>query len=171
MRTTLLNFFFLPLFFVGALGQSTTAVVPITPLKGTATTDQNAAPDYSGEPIVIEQLDGIYKMAADGTGSRLTTVKARVQSEAAAKQLGIVGVAYASNSEHVEFSYVRVRHPNGTVTETPVSDALDMPAPVTQQAPFYSDLKQMQVPVRGLQPGDTLEWQAKWSVTGRLHLL
>ena len=38
---------------------------------------------------------------------------------------------------------------------------MDMPAPVTQQAPFYSDLKQMQIPVRGLQPGDTLEWQAK----------
>ena len=60
-------------------------------------------------------------MAADGTGSRLTTIVARVQSEAAAKQLGIVGVAYASSSEHVEFSYVRVRHLDGTVTETPVS--------------------------------------------------
>jgi tetratricopeptide (TPR) repeat protein len=164
MRTTLLSFLFLPLFFVSALGQSTTTVVPITPPKGAAATGQapaNSASDYSSEPIVIEQLDNVYKMAADGTGSKLTTVRARVQSEAAAKQLGIVGIAYASNSEHVEFSYVRVRHPNGSVTETPVSGAMDMPAPITQQAPFYSDLKQVQVPVRGLQPGDTLEWEAK----------
>jgi tetratricopeptide (TPR) repeat protein len=161
MRTTLLSFLFLPLFFVSALGQSTTTVVPITPLKGAGQAPANSAPDYSSEPIVIEQLDGVYKMAANGTGSKLTTVRARVQSEAAAKQLGIVGIAYASNSEHVEFNYVRVRHPNGSVTETPVSGAMDMPAPITQQAPFYSDLKQVQVPVRGLQPGDTLEWEAK----------
>ncbi len=38
-----------------------------------------------------------------------------------------------------------------------------MPAPVTQEAPFYSDLKQMQLPIRNLRVGDTLEWQAKVS--------
>ena len=164
MRSILLSCFFLPFFLVNALGQSSTTVVPITPPKDAASANHNIsspAPDYSAEPIVVERYDTVYKMAADGTGSKLTTVVGKVQTEAAAKQLSIVGVAYASNSEHVEFSYVRVRHPNGTVTETPVSDALDMPAPVTQQAPFYSDLKQRQIPVRGLQPGDTIEWEAK----------
>lgn len=162
MRTSLLRCFFLPLFFASSLGQSTTTVVPTAPEGALASPNtSSSATNYSAEPIVIERLDGVYKMAADGTGSKVTTVVAKVQTEAAAKQLGIVGVAYASNSERVEFSYVRVRHPNGTVTETPVSGALDMPAQVTQQAPFYSDLKQLQVPVRGLQPGDTLEWQAK----------
>jgi len=159
MRTPLLSCFFLPLFFVSALGQSTTA-----PPKGTTAAGQStssSAADYSAEAIVLERLDAVYKIAADGTGSRLMTIVARVQSEAAAKQLGIVGVAYASSSEHVEFSYVRVRHLDGTVTETPVSDAIDMPSPVTREAPFYSDLKQMQVPVRSLRVGDTLEWQAK----------
>jgi Domain of Unknown Function with PDB structure (DUF3857)/Transglutaminase-like superfamily len=151
--------FFLPLFFINALGQSTT-----TPPKGTTAAGQStssSAADYSAEPIVLGRLDAVYKMAADGTGSRLTTIVARVQSEAAAKQLGIVGVGYASSSEHVEFSYVRIRHLDGTVTETPVSDAIDMPSPMTREAPFYSDLKQMQVPVRSLRVGDTLEWQAK----------
>ena len=159
MRTPLLSCFFLPLFFISALGQSTTTPPRETTAAGQSTS--SSAADYSAEPIVLERLDGVYKMAADGTGSRLTTIVARVQSEAAAKQLGIVGVAYASSSEHVEFSYVRVRHLDGTVTETPVSDAIDMPSPVTREAPFYSDLKQMQVPVRSLRVGDTLEWQAK----------
>ena len=36
-----------------------------------------------------------------------------------------------------------------------------MPSPVTTAAPFYSDLKQMQLPIRSLRVGDTLEWQAK----------
>jgi tetratricopeptide (TPR) repeat protein len=164
MRSTLLRCSFLPFLFVAVLGQSATTVVPIAPPKDAAPPNQNvsnAAPDYSAESLIIERRDDVYKMSADGTGLNLTTIVAKVQSEAAAKQLGVVGVAYASSSEHVEFSYVRVRHPNGTVTETPLSDALDMPAPVTQQAPFYSDLKQKQIPVRGLQQGDTLEWQAK----------
>jgi tetratricopeptide (TPR) repeat protein len=162
MRRSLLSCC-LSLFFASALAQSTTIVVPVTPAAAPPATQNpsDSTTDYSAEPIVVERLDGLFKMAADGTGSKLTTVVARVQTEAAAKQLGIVGVAYSSNSERVEFTYVRVRHPNGTVTETPVSNAMEMPAPVTQQAPFYSDLKQMQVPVRGLQPGDILEWQAK----------
>lgn len=163
MRTPLLSCCFLPFLFAGALGQNKTTVVPVTPPREATPANQNissTAPDYSAEPVVIERRDTVYKMAADGTGSNLTTIVAKVQTEAAAKQLSILVVPYASNSAQVEFSYVRVRHPNGTVTETPVSDALDMPAPVTQQAPFYSDLKQRQIPVRGLQPGDTLEWQA-----------
>jgi hypothetical protein len=36
-----------------------------------------------------------------------------------------------------------------------------MPSPVTREAPFYSDLKQIQVPVRSLRVGDPREWQAK----------
>jgi tetratricopeptide (TPR) repeat protein len=164
MRTPLLSCFFLPLFIVGALGQSTTAVVPITPPKGAATTADSgraATADYSAEALVIEHLDLVLRMAADGTGSRQTTVVARIQTDAAARQLGVVYVPYASISERVEIAYVRVRHPDGVVTETPASEAIDMPNPVTREAPFYSDLKQMQIPVKNLRVGDRLEWQAK----------
>ena len=113
MKFRLLNYFPLPFLFVSALGQNTTVVVPIVP-PNAATADQSAASsvtDYSDEPFVLEQSNTSYKMASDGTGSRLTSVVVRVQSEAAAKQLGIVYVGYASGSEHVEFSYVRVRRP------------------------------------------------------------
>jgi hypothetical protein len=34
---------------------------------------------------------------------------------------------------------------------------MEMPAPVSQQAPLYSDLKLLQVPVRSLRAGDVLE--------------
>ncbi|MGH9604904.1 MAG: hypothetical protein ACRD3N_04310 [Terracidiphilus sp.] len=39
---------------------------------------------------------------------------------------------------------------------TPPSDAMDLPTQVTQEAPLYSDLKVLQIPVRGLRAGDTL---------------
>lgn len=106
-------------------------------------------------------MDWVYQMAADGTGWRQITVAVRAQSEASVKQLGVVTIAYAANSEHVEIAYARVRHPDGTVIETPVTDAMDMADPVTREAPFYSDLKEKQLPIRSLRAGDTLEWQAR----------
>lgn len=119
------------------------------------------AADYSAEPIVIEKLEHIYTMAADGTGSELTTVVARVQSDALVRQFGVVNLPFAGSSQRVEIAYVRVRKADGSVTETPASQAIEMPSPVTTAAPFYSDLKQMQIPVRNLRVGDRLEWQAK----------
>jgi hypothetical protein len=57
----------------------------------------------------------------------------------------------------VEIAYARVIHADGTVVETPPTEAMDMPAAVTRTAPFYSDLKELQLPVRSLRVGDRFE--------------
>jgi len=163
MRSTLLSCFLLPLLIVSALGQSTTTVVPATsPKSGTA---GSPALDYSAEPIVVEHLDAVYDMAADGTGTKITTVVGRIQSEASLKEVGVLTVPYASSTQRVQMIYARVRRSDGTVIETPVDQAMDMPSPVTKEAPFYSDLKQLQLPIRSLRVGDTLEWQGKVTLT------
>ena len=143
-----------------AVGQTAISVVPIAqPEKASSTAVAN--PNYSAEPLVIEHVDHVYTMASDGTGSELITVAARVQSDAMVRQFGVVTVAFASSSQRVEIAYVRVRRPDGSVTATPATEAIEMPSPVTTAAPFYSDLKQMQIPVRNLRVGDRLEWQAR----------
>jgi transglutaminase-like putative cysteine protease/tetratricopeptide (TPR) repeat protein len=119
------------------------------------------ADPYAAEAIVVERRDSAYKMAADGTGTHELTIVARIQSEAALHEAGVLNMPYAANSEHVEYVYARVRHKDGTVTETPVSGAMEVLNPVTREAPFYSDLKEMQLPVKRLGVGDTLEWQAR----------
>jgi tetratricopeptide (TPR) repeat protein len=110
---------------------------------------------------VGEHDDSVYSYNADGTGFRERTMVVRVQSEAALRSLGVVAVPYAGDSERVEFAYARVRRPDGTVVDTQTSDALDMPEDVTRAAPFYSDLKEKQLPIRSLRVGDTLEWKAR----------
>jgi hypothetical protein len=112
---------------------------------------------YADEPIVIERVDHVISVATDGTGWKENTLVARLQSDVTVKKYGVLSVPYASNSEHVELLYARVRHPDGTVVETQTSDAMDMPSPVTRQAPFYSDQKELQLPIRSLRVGDTLE--------------
>jgi tetratricopeptide (TPR) repeat protein len=116
---------------------------------------------YKAEPIVIRHSNTVIDMKADGTGEQTETMTVSVQSEAAVKQFSVVSAFYAKQSQHADFVYVRVRHPDGTTVETPLSDTQDQAAPVTQQAPFYSDLMIKQVPVKGLRVGDTLEWQTK----------
>jgi len=122
-------------------------------------------PDYAAESVVIERTESIYTYAADGSGTLDRLIVARVQSDAAVKALGVLSVGYAANSQKVEFTYVRVRHADGSVAETPVTDTIDMPAPVTREAPFYSDLKEKQLPVRSLRVGDKLEWKARITTT------
>jgi len=120
-----------------------------------------AADAYAGESFVIDRSDWVYSENADGTGYREHTVAVAIQSEAAVRTFGVIGIGFASASEHVEIHYARVRHKDGSVTETPASGALEQPEEVTREAPFYSDLKQMQLPIKGLRAGDTLEWQAR----------
>jgi tetratricopeptide (TPR) repeat protein len=72
---------------------------------------------------------------------------------------------YASATTTMTVIYVRVIKPDKTVVTTPTENVLDMPAQITQQAPLYSDLKVLQVAVKGLEVGDTLEFQWRADTT------
>jgi len=60
---------------------------------------------------------------------------------------------------------VRVRKPDGTVIATPPGNIQDMTSDITRQAPFYSDLHEKHVAVKGLGVGDVLEYHARWQTT------
>ncbi len=109
--------------------------------------------------MVIEHGDAVTSMAADGTGWTEYSIVVRLLSDAAVKKFAVLAVPYASAYQHVELLYARVRHPDGTVVETQTGDAMEIPDPVTQAAPFYSDLKHLQLPIRSLRVGDTLEYK------------
>jgi tetratricopeptide (TPR) repeat protein len=120
-----------------------------------------ANPDYSREPSIIDRLDVVYRYATDGSGSREVTGIVHLQDEAAIKNWSVLSFDYASGTEHVVIDYVRVRRPDGTIVETPSADAQEMPAAITREAPFYSDLKETQIPVRSLRAGDHLEYKVR----------
>jgi tetratricopeptide (TPR) repeat protein len=117
--------------------------------------------DYSAEAVVVERLDTVYRYNADGTGVKTDTDVARIQSAAAVNTFSVLSIPYASETQRIELVYLRVRKPDGSVVETPASDAQDQPAPVAEQAPFYSDLHLFQLPVRGLSVGDRVEYQVR----------
>ncbi len=121
---------------------------------------QPAAP-FASESLVVDHLSTIFTVAADGTGSRHIIASTRIQSEAAAREYSVLTIPFAGDAEQVEILSARVLHPDGTITVTPAADAQTMPQPVTREAPFYSDLKEVQLPIRSLSPGDRLEYDTR----------
>lgn len=121
-------------------------------------------PDYSKESVVFEKVATQFDYNADGTGDKTVEITVRVQSDNGVHETGLIDLPYASGNEQLEFVYVRVRKPDGAVVETPVSDAQDMPSQVTRVAPLYSDLREVQLPVKSLSAGDTLDYKVHFTL-------
>jgi len=136
---------------------------------GGALFGQNSAKPTAGDPyhlesIVIERSETTYRMQADGTGERDVHAVLRIQSDGAAQQFGVLSFSYASAYESATIKLVRVHKADGSTVDTPVSDAIEMPAEVSREAPLYSDLKEKHIPVRSLSNGDTLEYEVDTAI-------
>jgi len=156
---------FLPLFFFAV---SRAQDLPSAPQNASKTVGgqekATSASDtlFAKEGVVYEKISTVIHYDADGMGDKTLTVEARIQSEGAVHEAGLLTFGYASGEEQLQPVYVRVRKPDGTVVETPATDAQDMPTEVTRDAPFYSDLRELQIPVKSLSVGDKLEYQVKY---------
>ena len=124
-----------------------------------------AKPDYSQEAFVMEQYLRKVKLENDGTSLREDSARVRVQSDAGVRQYGLLTFSYPSATGVFEIDYVRVRKPDGTVVETPSENIQDMAAEITREAPFYSDLREKHIAVKGLGVGDVLEFAMHERVT------
>src|SRR5258706_4855818 len=124
-----------------------------------------AKPDYSQEAFVMERYLRKVKLENDGTSLREDSARVRVQSDAGVRQYGLLTFSYPSATGVFEIDYVRVRKPDGTVVETPSENIQDMAAEITREAPFYSDLREKHIAVKGLGVGDVLEFAMHERVT------
>jgi tetratricopeptide (TPR) repeat protein len=123
-----------------------------------------ASPDYSKEAFVFQKLITKVAFANDGTFTSDTMAEVRIQSQAGVQNFSLLTFSYASANAVIDIPYVRVRKPDGTVVVTPAENVQDMPADVTRQAPFYSDIREKQVAVKALDSGDLLEYEFRIQV-------
>jgi Flp pilus assembly protein TadD len=142
-------------------GQTTPSTTqPVTlPTTSIPNKPEDKPHDYSKEGFVIEQIRTRHRFENDGTGRKEVTARIRVQSEAGVQRWGQLVWSYNSASERMEISYVRVQKAEGTVVTASPDSVQDLTAPVTVQAPVYTDARQKHVSVSGLRPGDMLEYQ------------
>ena len=133
--------------------------VALSPAARSAQSAPAKGADYSKEAYVIEQLSWKVAFENDGTSVSETSARIHIQSDAGLKAWGVLAWPYASATTNLDLAYVRVTKADGRVIETPAENVIEMPADITRQAPFYSDLKEKQIAVKGLETGDTLEYR------------
>jgi tetratricopeptide (TPR) repeat protein len=124
-----------------------------------ASTPVAVKPDLTGEAVIVEKDDTALRFARDGSSVRTLSITEHILSDAGVRSSGIISIPFAALTQSLTFDSVRVHKPSGEVIETPVEDAQEVPLPVTQAAPMYSDLRTKQLPVRSLSVGDTLEYR------------
>ncbi|MBI3404455.1 MAG: DUF3857 domain-containing protein [Acidobacteria bacterium] len=118
--------------------------------------------DYAEEAYVIESSRTNVRFNDDGTGSRTTEVRIRVQSDAGVEQLGQLVFGYNAANENLSIDYVRVRKGkelNDAVITAKPDAVQEMTAPIARDAPVYTDYKQKHVTVPSLQSGNILEYK------------
>src|ERR1700733_11296650 len=118
-----------------------------------------AKPDLTGEAVIVEKDDTVLRFAKDGSSVRTLSITEHILSDAGVRSSGIISIPFAALTQTLTVDSVKVHKPSGEVIETPVEDAQEVPMPVTQAAPMYSDLRTKQLPVRSLSVGDTLEYR------------
>jgi TonB family protein len=124
----------------------------------------NATPtapvDRSLEPLIYEQVRGKMRYENDGSGMREITARMRVQTPAGLAKAGQLVFDYNAANEKIEIRSVKVTKPNGGVITAGASAVQDLSAPVTLEAPMYTDARQKHVTVPGLAVGDMVEYDA-----------
>ena len=101
----------------------------------------------------------------DGNFTREQTSRVRVQTDPGVKQWGLLSFPFQSATQTVEIDYVRVHKADGSTLITPPDNVQDLDSEITRSAPFYSDLREKHVAVKGLGKGDILEYKARWRAT------
>ena len=122
-------------------------------------------PDYSQEAYVLEQVKTSYRFEKDGTGQREQSMRVKVQSDAGVESFGQLVFPYSSANEKLDIEQVSVHKPDGSVVTAQASAVQDLTAPISREAPVYTDLRQKHVTVPGLRPGDSLEYRVVWRIT------
>jgi tetratricopeptide (TPR) repeat protein len=114
---------------------------------------------FSKEAMVIEDLQVQVRFENDGKTVYDISLRAKIQSESAVRDNGLLAFSYFTSNESLDIKYVRVRKPDGTLIETPLDSVQDLTSDVARSAPMYTDQHEKHVPVKGLSVGDSLEYR------------
>jgi tetratricopeptide (TPR) repeat protein len=123
-----------------------------------------AAPDYGREAFVVERSRTAWRFENDGTGTKRSETRVRIQSDAGIQTWGQLVLGYNAANERLDIVSVRVTKPDGTAVTASASAVQDLSSSVERIAPVYTDWREKHVTVPGLRPGDVLEYAATLTV-------
>jgi len=153
----LILFFFSPQFIEGQ-APSSPAPSPAKPAS-LLLDDANAKEAY-----IFELIQNSLRFEADGKGQHDLILRARIQSESAVREFGLLAYPFASSFESLDVVYARVHKPDGTIVETPAADVQELDSAVSREAPMYTDQREKHIAIKSLSVGDVLEAHLRWTI-------
>jgi TonB family protein len=114
--------------------------------------------DTIQEPVVYEKVRGVIRYGDDGTGTKESSARIRVQTYTGIQKVGQLVFPYKGANERVEVKSLKVIKPDGKVVTAGAEAVVDVSSPVVQEAPMYSDARQKHISVPGLSAGDIIEY-------------
>jgi tetratricopeptide (TPR) repeat protein len=121
-----------------------------------------ATTDPSLQPAIYEFRHGSMRYENDGSGVREVIGRMRVQTAAGLASAGQLVFNYTAVDEEVEIRSVRVFKPDGSVIVAGPEAVQDLSAPVTREAPMYTDAREKHITVPGVSVGDAVEYDVVW---------
>jgi transglutaminase-like putative cysteine protease len=114
--------------------------------------------DHQGEDWVYLLDDGVVRYEKDGTGSRTYRQVVQVFTREAAEHFGEQSFDYVSGREKLTINWLRVLTADGKlISDKPVHEQESI-APVAQEAPVYSDVKERRVSLGGVAPNTIVDF-------------
>lgn len=123
-----------------------------------------ASHDLSKEGVIAERMKTRVIFQSDGSYTREQETRVRIQSDAGVQEYAVLRPPYQASLESIEVLDVRVTKPNGTVVVSPLDSIQDAPSQAFPGASEYSNLHEKHIPVKGLEPGDILEYSIRWNI-------
>lgn len=135
--------------------------------KPSAPAKPAAAPSGNNpqEAYVIQKFSQNVRFENDGTEAVTSEESVHVLSEAGVERWGVLTFAYQNFNEALDIDYVRVKKPDGSIIVTPPEETQEITSEISRVAPFYTDQREKHVAVKGLAPGDILEYSSHLRVT------
>jgi len=128
----------------------------------TSAKNEGLTQDFTREGSVIEQKITRVIFQTDGTYTYEQHARVRIHSDAGVRQYGVLPFPYEASVERIEVKDVRVTKSDGSVLVTPLDSIQDVTSETYRDAPMYSDLREKHVAVKGLEPGNMLEYSVLW---------
>jgi tetratricopeptide (TPR) repeat protein len=122
------------------------------------------APSKVSDEYIFEHSHLRVKYEKDGTGQRQLSVRVKVLTEQAVRHWGQLPLVYAGDTEELTLDRAAVIKPDGSVTDNATGAVRDVALPPPGGLPIHFDIRQKQLTVAGLRPGDSLEVAATWRI-------
>lgn len=95
-----------------------------------AAVNPTSSADTVREPVVYEKVRGVIRYGDDGTGTKESSARIRVQTYTGIKKVGQLVFPYKGANERVEVKSLKVIKPDGTVITAGADAIVDVSSPV-----------------------------------------